>query len=429
MRGGFRRVWKRSLAGFAGATMAASAAGGVALAAEQVAADAPVPTDPRAFGGYYVMSPSVTSDLGMERQAPGQTTLSNVVPTVGGRVTRVDVFFANASAGRNANPVAQNFFVDVTRVDAEGRPTDVLASASVPVPSLPQQPAGVQATPTAVLFRDGPQVVAGERYALVYRTDGCCVVEQDAQETPSVPDAWIGQIPFGSTAPTWQTRYSTYPSYYQGTVAVRMWVETATPSPPPPTAPSSPPPAPQRASDAPPLCGRTVVLTDVTLRGSRVRLAGVARAQLGGRPLAITAGGRLVAVTTVALDGTFRATARRTSSSARLRYQARVADERSPALRATRLLIIDSQTASGGGVRVRGHLTSRRRAHRVLAVARQLGCSATAAKNVKTLRTDRRGRFSVLLPNPSAGRLIAVYRLRTTSGGRSYTLPLVLRAP
>jgi hypothetical protein len=404
VRGGSGRAWQRRLAALVGATLAVSGADGVAVAAEQIAADAPVPSDPRAFGGYYVMSPYVASELGRERQAPGQTTLSNVVPTVGGRVTRVDVFFANYSAGRNANPVAQNFFVDVTRVDAEGRPTDVLASAGVPVGSLPQPPGNsVQGTPTAVLFGDGPRVVVGERYALVYRTDGCCVGEQDAHETPSVPDAWIGMIPFGSTTPTWQTRYSTYPSYYQGTVAVRMWVETATPSSPPPTAPSSPPTASQRASDAPPLCGRPVVLTDVTLRRRQVRLAGVARAQFGGRPLAITAAGRLVAVTTVALDGTCRATAKRTKSSARLRYQARVADERSPALRATRLLIIDSQTATGGGVRVRGHLVSGRRAHRTLAVGRQLGCSATATRNAKTLRTDGRGRFSVVLPQPPPG--------------------------
>jgi hypothetical protein len=149
--------------------------------------------------------------------------------------------------------------------------------------------------------------------------------------------------------------------------------------------------------------------------------------KFGGPPLAITAAGRLVAITTVALDGTFRARAKRTKSSARLRDQARVADERSPALRATRLLIIDSQTATGGGVRVRGHLVSRRRAHRTLAVGRQLGCSATATRNAKTPRTDGRGRFSVVLPQPPPGELIAVYRLRTTSGGSSYTLPLRLR--
>jgi hypothetical protein len=85
-------------------------------------------------------------------------------------------------------------------------------------------------------------------------------------------------------------------------------------------------------------------------------------------------------------------------------------------------------TAVGGGVRVRGHLVGRRRAHRVLAVARQLGCSPASTSNAKTLRTDGRGRFSVTLPTPPADQLIAVYRLRTTSGGRTYTLPLVLRA-
>jgi hypothetical protein len=78
-------------------------------------------------------------------------------------------------------------------------------------------------------------------------------------------------IPFGSTTTTWQTRFSTYPSYYQGTVAVRMWVDTSVPTPPvtpPPTTPPTQPTVPQRASDAPPLCGRTVVLTDVAVHGS-----------------------------------------------------------------------------------------------------------------------------------------------------------------
>jgi hypothetical protein len=55
------------------------------------------------------------------------------------------------------------------------------------------------------------------------------------------------------------------------------------------------------------------------------------------------------------------------------------------------------------------------------------GCSVTATRNAKILRTDRRGRFSVTLPTPPADQLIAVYRLRTTSGGKTYTLPLVLR--
>jgi hypothetical protein len=417
-------------------TLAVFGTGGVAVAAEQIAAEAPVPTDPRAYGGYYVMSPYTAPDYGPggERQVAGQSTLSDVVPTVSGRLSHVDVFFSNYAGHANSTPVAQNFFVDLTRVDAEGRPTDVLATAGVPVSSLPQPSSGVLTTPTAVPFSNGPQVVAGERYALVYRADGCCVNEQDAQETPSVPDAWLGMIPFGSTTTTWQIRYSTYPAYYQGTVAVRMWVDTAAPAPAPPvtpppaTPPSRPAAAPVRAWDAPPLCGRPLVLTDVSVRGRRVRLAGVARAQYAGRPLAIIAGGRVVALATVALDGTFRATAKRTKSSAALRYQARVGVERSAALRANRRLIIDGQTAVGGDVRVRGHLVGRRRAHRTLAATRQLGCSRARTPNAKSLRTDGRGRFRVTLPAPPKNELIAVYRLRTTSGGRSYTLPLVLRA-
>jgi hypothetical protein len=71
--------------------------------------------------------------------------------------------------------------------------------------------------------------------------------------------------------------------------------------------------------------------------------------------------------------------------------------------------------------------TVSRRGDRVLAVARQLGCSVTATRNAKILRTDGRGRFSVTLPTPPADQLTAVYRLRTTSGGKTYTLPLVLR--
>jgi antitoxin (DNA-binding transcriptional repressor) of toxin-antitoxin stability system len=437
VRGMSCRVWERRLAALIGAALAVLSAGGVAQAAEEIAADAPVPTDPRAFGGHYVMSPYTTNDFGYVWQAPGQSTLSDVVPTVSGRLSRVDVFFANYAGHAGGEPVAQNFFVDFTHVDAEGRPTDVLASAGVPVGSLPS-PTGssVQSTPTAVLFGNGPQVVAGERYALVYRTDGCCVGQQDAQETPSVPDAWIGTIPFGSTTTTWNGRYSVYPTFYQGTIAVRMWVDT-TPTAPLdalldtllPSTPPSPPAVSVQPSSAPPLCGRPVVLTDVTVRGRQVRLAGVTRAQYAGRPVLITAGGRPVAVATVGLDGTFRTTAARAKGAETLRYQARIADERSAALRATRWLIIDSQAAIAGGVRVRGHLVSRRAARRTLAVTRQLGCSATTTPNAKVLRTDRRGRFGFTLPNPPPDQRIAVYRLRTTSGGRSYTLPLVLRTP
>lgn len=104
MRGGSGRVWQWWLAALVGAPLAVFGAGGVAVAAEQIAADAPVPTDPRESGGYYVMSPYTASDPFVgDRQVPGQSTLSDVVPTVSGRLSRVDVFFTNY-AGHGARP-------------------------------------------------------------------------------------------------------------------------------------------------------------------------------------------------------------------------------------------------------------------------------------------------------------------------------------
>ena len=281
----------------------------------------------------------------------------------------------------------------------------------------------------------GAQRDIGEQHrppAQRQRADGCCVFGQDAEDTPSVPDAWFGQIPFGTTTTHWQERYGASPNFYQGTIAVRMWVDPAAPNlldtllPPKPAAGQ---PIPRAPVGALPLCGRPVMLTDVTLRGREVRLAGLARPDYAGRPVTITAAGRVVARATAAPGGRFSATIRRTANSARLRYEAHVADARSPALKANRLLIIDSQSPTRNGLRVRGHLISRRRAHRTLSVVRQLGCSATRTTRARTVRTDRRGRFSVTLPAPPASERFAVYRLRTTSGGTTYTLPLVLRTP
>jgi hypothetical protein len=108
------RAWDRWLA-LVGVTLALFGAGAagvtvavaVAVAAEQIAAEAPVPTDSRALGGYNVMSPYTAPDYGPggERHVPGQSTLSDVVPTVSGRLSRVDVFFSNHAGLANSTPV------------------------------------------------------------------------------------------------------------------------------------------------------------------------------------------------------------------------------------------------------------------------------------------------------------------------------------
>jgi hypothetical protein len=73
---------------------------------------------------------------------------------------------------------------------------------------------------------------------------------------------------------------------------------------------------------------------------------------------------------------------------------------------------------------VRGTLTGRNHARRTLRVVRALDCATQ--KRVKTIHTDRRGRFSVKLARPQAG-TTAVYRVRTASGKpRSFSLPVVI---
>jgi hypothetical protein len=208
------------------------------------------------------------------------------------------------------------------------------------------------------------------------------------------------------------------------TEAARTSLAAAVSSPPPDPGPAAP--APEAAAV---LCGKPIVLTDVTLRGGRVRLGGVTRAEYAGQPVIISGGGGIVARTVAAADGTFRTTAERSARSERLRYRARVQGERSAALKATRLLVIDRQVSTAGGQRIRGHLVGRRRAGRAIGVDRLLGCSSASTRRSMLVRTGARGRFTVVLPNPSATAKIAVYRLRTLTGATTYTLPVVVRTP
>jgi hypothetical protein len=111
-----------------------------------------------------------------------------------------------------------------------------------------------------------------------------------------------------------------------------------------------------------------------------------------------------------------------------MRYQASVGGGRSLALKATRRLIVDSQLPAAGGVRIRGHLVGHRSARRAIVIARQLSCSSASNRHLRTIRTDARGRFSVVLPAPRPAEGMAVYRVRTADGGKTYTLPLLVRA-
>ena len=86
-----------------------------------------------------------------------------------------------------------------------------------------------------------------------------------------------------------------------------------------------------------------------------------------------------------------------TRDAARLRYQARVADELSPALRATRLLIVDSQPATAGGVRVRG--ISSAAAVRTASSRSPASWAARQPRRETPRRSERTGTGAV--PNPA----------------------------
>jgi hypothetical protein len=179
-----------------------------------------------------------------------------------------------------------------------------------------------------------------------------------------------------------------------------------------------------RASN-PLLCTAAIVLTDVSRSGRRVRLAGFAEHRYAGQRVVLRANGRRVGRATVRPDGSFatRVRAPRGPGAGITSYTAEIDRHLSAALQLSRRLTIRTQRVSAG-VRVRGQLSGANRARRKLIVQRSLDCGKPRA--LRTIRTDRRGRFTVTLRRPAAGRT-AVYRIRTASGRpRTFSLPVVI---
>jgi hypothetical protein len=135
----------------------------------------------------------------------------------------------------------------------------------------------------------------------------------------------------------------------------------------------------------------------------------------------ITVRGKRFGSTKIAADGTFSATVARSTS----RYAATVAGKQSAPLQLSRRLTLEAVKPTASGARIVGHLVSHKAAERQLSISRQVGC--TASRVVASIRTDRRGRFSVTVPKPTGANALAVYRVKTSTGGRTYTLPILVR--
>jgi hypothetical protein len=175
----------------------------------------------------------------------------------------------------------------------------------------------------------------------------------------------------------------------------------------------------------PVLCTAAIVLTDVSRSGRRVRLAGFTERRYAGRRVVLRASGRRVGTAAVRPDGSFatRVRAPRGPGAGITSYTAEIDRRRSAALQLSRRLTITTARVAAG-VRVRGRLAGTNRARRRLTVQRSLGCAQPTA--VRTIRTDRRGRFTVTLRRPATGGT-AVFRIRTASGRpRTFSLPVVI---
>ncbi len=199
-----------------------------------------------------------------------------------------------------------------------------------------------------------------------------------------------------------------------------------------PTAPPPPPPPPAAVPLPLPLAcsGRQIALLDVHRAGRRVEVSGVALPLLRGRRASIRAlfKGSRAASATIQADGSFRTTLplpprnRRTT----VRYQATVAGRRSAPLKLVRDLTIVSRRTTRAGTRLTARLSNPRGRQRIT-ISRQLTC--TTYRRLKTVRTNRAGRFTITLPAPRAPEPIAYYRATTRrGGGRTYSLPVAVRA-
>ena len=202
--------------------------------------------------------------------------------------------------------------------------------------------------------------------------------------------------------------------------------ESPTPTPPPPPTPTAtpePPPPPPSAVEAIVLrCeGLSIRLLDVEPAGSKVRVAGLALARYAGQPVTIAAGGKPLGTVKVAADGTFTTTVAKSTK----RYTATVAGSTSASLQLSRRLTLSAVRPTATGARISGRLVSSRAARRPLSITRQTGCTRSAP--VASTKTDAHGRFSVIVPKPAAGEPLAVYRVKSSSGGKTYTLPILVR--
>jgi hypothetical protein len=184
---------------------------------------------------------------------------------------------------------------------------------------------------------------------------------------------------------------------------------------------------------------RKLMLIDVLQRGNHVALLGAADRSLIGRKVTITflANHKRVASAVVGFDGFFGTTAalpsRRVRFTNRASYQASIGAVRSPSLKLTRRMLVDSISASHAGKVVIHGRVVRPLAQPIATIFVQRRVSCSSYVTVKRIKPRRNGTFTVTLaapPNTQAAVYLATTRVRQTVRNRktfpTSTLPRVV---
>lgn len=178
-------------------------------------------------------------------------------------------------------------------------------------------------------------------------------------------------------------------------------------------------------------CAKTrVVLVDVVRSGRRVRITGVATPSgFAGKTAQVLLGTKVVGSAVVAATGDLATTVPLPPAGRRPRYQLRIGTETSSRVYLDRRSLVDSITVTGGMVVIKGRITRPfPKSPAKVTFRRQTSCTTYA--DARSVKPDRKGRFTARLPLPAAPATAAVYRgetkVATRRGGkaatRSYTL-------
>jgi hypothetical protein len=183
---------------------------------------------------------------------------------------------------------------------------------------------------------------------------------------------------------------------------------------------------------------RKLMLIDVLQRGGRVALLGAAEKSLIGRKVTITllASHKRVASAVVEPDGFFATTAALPARGVRFTnaasYQASIGSQRSPYLKLTRRMLVDSISSGSGRVLIDGQvIRPLARPVATIVIERRVSCSASVP--VARVKPDSDGAFTVTVSAPArtqAAVYLATTRVRQSRRSRktypSWTLPQVV---